>query len=427
MLVERFGSYVGLRGPGLNWAGFDCGGACVSLKGISSRVQQLKLSVNTKTKDNVFITLVVAVQLSVVPDRVNDAVYKLGNVQQQVDSHVSDVLRAHVPKMDLDDIFEQKDELSQEVLSKLGQFMAAYGWDIHNALVTELLLSGDVQRAMTEVNKQARLKESSEMKAEAQKILTVKAAEAEADRAHLEGMGIARNRDAILTGLKQSLAENPNMAEDVSSDTLMQLLLTAQHFDTLKTIGSLPTAKAYFIPDDYATNPDTQVQLALLEAEAVAPMLPRKKDKHKHTSHRPAQQSMHGGSRTPALLPPAAQQMSSDSFMQTSPTTNTFSVRIPDGAAPGSVLTVRAPNGTSMQVTVPPYAAPGSTIQVQQPPASLARSSSQSGSERRTMTVQLPGNAYPGAEMSVKAPNGSTVKVRIPEGYGPGSTMQVAY
>jgi regulator of protease activity HflC (stomatin/prohibitin superfamily) len=266
--VEKFGKYDKILPPGLGFAGCDVCGACVSFRAITSRVEQNLCKVQTKTKDNVFVTVNVAVQQSVVPERVEDAIYKLTNVHAQVDSYVSDVVRSHVPKMTLDEAFEKKDEISDAVQEQLAKNMAAYGFQIHKALVTELQPDASVQASMNEINKQRRLRDASIMAAEADKIKVVKAAEAAADAAHLQGQGIARQRSAIIDGLKESITSGTG--SQLTSDKVSELLLITQYFETLRDIGATSKAQTIFIPHSAGAIADvsSQIRNGVLQASA---------------------------------------------------------------------------------------------------------------------------------------------------------------
>merc|ERR1712050_648380 len=136
--AEQFGKFSHMLSPGLSFAGVDVCGCCIQFRSITSRVEQNAVRVQTKTKDNVFVIANVAVQQSVKPDAVQDAMYKLTNVHVQIDAYVSDVVRSQVPLMLLDEAFEKKDDVSNAIQEKLSHEMAAYGFQIHKALVTEL-------------------------------------------------------------------------------------------------------------------------------------------------------------------------------------------------------------------------------------------------------------------------------------------------
>ncbi|CAK0824332.1 unnamed protein product, partial [Prorocentrum cordatum] len=203
--VEWFGSFSSVIGSGLHFVGFDVLSCCISFRSITKRVEQNDVFVETKTKDNVFVLVKVSVQQTVIPDQAESAIYKLANVSAQIDSYVSDVVRSHVPKMNLDEAFENKDAISMAVQETLTKSMFEYGFQIIKALVTELKPSQDVMNSMNEINKQKRLRDAAVMASEADKIKVVKKAEADCEAARLQGEGIAKQREAIVEGLKRSV------------------------------------------------------------------------------------------------------------------------------------------------------------------------------------------------------------------------------
>ncbi|CAK0794085.1 unnamed protein product [Prorocentrum cordatum] len=244
--VEFFGSFTKVLSAGLNFAGCDVCGCCVSFRSITKRVEQNDVYVETKTKDNVFVLVKVSVQQQVIPEQAESAIYKLANVSAQIDSYVSDVVRSQVPQMNLDDAFENKDHISQAVAQTLTRSMHEYGFQIIKALVTELKPSQDVMNSMNEINKQKRLRDAALMAAEAEKIRVVKKAEAECESARLSGEGIAKQREAIVEGLKRSVTSGSQ--ETLTSEKISELLLITQYFETLKEIGANSKSNSVFIP-----------------------------------------------------------------------------------------------------------------------------------------------------------------------------------
>lgn len=266
--VEKFGKYSNIIGPGLSCVGVDCCGACISFRSVTSRVEQNICQVRTKTKDNVFVNVIVAVQQSVIPDCAQDAMYKLSNVHAQIDSYVSDVVRSQVPKMNLDEAFEKKDDISNACQEQLQNNMKTYGFEIHKALVTELQPDADVANSMNEINKQRRLRDASVMAAEAEKIKVVKQAEAQADAQALQGQGIARQRAAIIEGLKDSITAGTG--EQLTSDKVSELLLITQYFETLRDVAAQSKAQTVFIPAGVGGVSDIagQIRNGVLQASA---------------------------------------------------------------------------------------------------------------------------------------------------------------
>jgi regulator of protease activity HflC (stomatin/prohibitin superfamily) len=264
--VESFGKFSHILKPGLSFAGVDLAGCCISFRSISSRVEQITVVVNTKTRDNVFVTVNVAVQQSVKPEKVEEAMYKLANVSAQIDSYVADVVRSQVPLMTLDEAFERKDDVSDAIQKKLLEEMSSYGFQIHKALVTELTPDASVQQSMNEINKQKRLRDASIMAAEAEKIKVVKNAEASADAAQLQGEGIARQRRAIIDGLRDSITHGTD--EKLSTEKVSELLLITQYFETLRDIAATSKAQTVFLPHSAGAVADVagQIRNGILQA-----------------------------------------------------------------------------------------------------------------------------------------------------------------
>ena len=96
-IITRFGRFLRVADPGLNWKWpfIDTVAARISL-----RVNQITLTMETKTKDNVFVTIPISVQNRVRPEKAFDAFYKLSNPAAQIQSYVEQVILGHVPGHD---------------------------------------------------------------------------------------------------------------------------------------------------------------------------------------------------------------------------------------------------------------------------------------------------------------------------------------
>eukprot|EP00933_Yihiella_yeosuensis_P020236 TRINITY_DN16270_c0_g3_i1.p1 TRINITY_DN16270_c0_g3~~TRINITY_DN16270_c0_g3_i1.p1 ORF type:complete len:300 (+),score=80.33 TRINITY_DN16270_c0_g3_i1:64-963(+) len=269
--VERFGSFTKILKPGLQFGGLDMFGCCITYRSITTRLEQSFVAVNTKTKDNVFVTCQVAVQHAVMEKSIEAAMYKLSDVYGQIDSYVSDVVRSCVPMMTLDEAFEKKDDISDAVQKKLTEEMAGYGHEIRKALVTEVTPDPSVAAAMNEINKQKRLRDAAIMAAEADKIRIVKGAEAAADSAQLQGEGIARQRAAIIDGLRDSITHGT--AEQLTTEKVSELLLITQYFETLRDIGASNKSSTVFLPHGAGAVGDVagQIRNGVLQGAAAAP------------------------------------------------------------------------------------------------------------------------------------------------------------
>jgi regulator of protease activity HflC (stomatin/prohibitin superfamily) len=243
-VVTRFGKFLRIANPGLNWKVpfFDTVAGNVSL-----RVNQISLTMETKTKDNVFVTIPISVQNRVRPEKVYDAFYKLSDPTQQIQSYVEQVILGHVPGMTLDDVFASQSSIAAAVKQELDADMATFGFEIVNVLVTDIVPDAKVKSAMNDINAAQREQVAANARGEAEKILVVKKAEAEAESKALQGQGIANQRKAIIEGLQTSVEQFQKTVEGASAKEVMQLVLVTQYFDTLKSIGENDKTSTLFL------------------------------------------------------------------------------------------------------------------------------------------------------------------------------------
>ncbi|KAL1327684.1 hypothetical protein HN51_037698 [Arachis hypogaea] len=245
-IKEVFGKFDDVLEPGCHFVPWCLGNQVAGY--LSLRVQQLDVRCETKTKDNVFVTVVASIQYRALAEGAVDAFYKLSNTRAQIQAYVFDVIRASVPKMELDASFEQKNEIAKAVEEELEKAMCAYGYEIVQTLIVDIEPDEHVKRAMNEINAAARLRVAANEKAEAEKILQIKRAEGEAESKYLAGLGIARQRQAIVDGLRDSvLAFSENVPGTTSKD-VMDMVLVTQYFDTLKEIGASSKSNSVFVP-----------------------------------------------------------------------------------------------------------------------------------------------------------------------------------
>lgn len=244
-LVERMGKFKRAAHAGLN---FKIPFIEQVSGRISLRIQQIEVPVETKTADNVFVKVVVSVQCFVKEDKIYQAFYKLTNPQQQITSFVFDVVRARVPKITLDNVFEKKDEIADAVREELCELMEDFGYSILKALVTDIDPDAKVKAAMNEINEAQRLRLAANERGEAEKILKVKQAEAEARSMELSGQGLASQRKAIVEGLKESVENFQKSVKGTTAQDVMQLVLATQYYDTLKEVGASNKATTILLP-----------------------------------------------------------------------------------------------------------------------------------------------------------------------------------
>jgi regulator of protease activity HflC (stomatin/prohibitin superfamily) len=244
IIVERFGKFLSIRQSGLQFKIplIDRIAGRVNLK-----IQQLDVIIETKTKDNVFVKLKVSVQFMVVKDTVYDAFYKLEYPHDQITSYVFDVVRAEVPKLKLDDVFERKDDIAIAVKRELNEAMTTYGYTIINTLVTDIDPDIQVKNAMNRINAADREKTVAEFEAEASRIRIVAKAKAEAESKRLQGQGIADQRREIAKGLVESVDVLNRVG--INSQEASALIVVTQHYDTLQAIGADTNSNLILLPN----------------------------------------------------------------------------------------------------------------------------------------------------------------------------------
>ncbi len=265
-IVTRFGKFLRVADDGLNmkWPIIDTVSGRVSL-----RVNQISLTMETKTKDNVFVTIPISVQNRVRPERVFDAYYKLSNPVAQIQAYVEQVILGHVPGMTLDEVFATQSGIAAAVKKELDVDMAAFGYEIVNVLVTDIVPDTKVKSAMNDINAAQREQVAAQARGEAEKILVVKRAEAEAESKALQGQGIANQRRAIIEGLQGSIEQFQKTVGGVGTTEVMQLVLVTQYFDTLKAIGENDKTNTLFLSHapGAAREMSDQIMQSILGAE----------------------------------------------------------------------------------------------------------------------------------------------------------------
>jgi regulator of protease activity HflC (stomatin/prohibitin superfamily) len=265
-VIQNFGRFSRIAKPGLNFKIPFVENIAGSL---TMRIQQLDVKAETKTKDNVFVHITVSVQYFVKPDKVYEAFYRLENPEMQINSYVFDVIRARVPRIEIDRLFEEKEEIAKAIKEELNETMTDFGFEIMNSLVTDIDPAANVKNAMNEINAAQRMKQAATEKAEAEKIMKVKSAEADAESKALQGKGIADQRMAIVEGLKESVEDFQSGVAGTTAQDVMNLVLMTQYFDTLKDIGE--KSNTILVPHSPGGMTDIADQLrkALIESNEI--------------------------------------------------------------------------------------------------------------------------------------------------------------
>ena len=243
-VVTRFGQFLRSAGPGLN---FKLPFIEAIQGRVSLRVEQIVLTMETKTRDNVFVTIPISVQTQVRPEKIYEAFYSLADPTAQIRAYVEQVVLGHVPGMTLDEVFASQTSIAQAVKQELDTDMAGFGFRIVNVLVTDIIPDTKVKAAMNDINAAQREQVAANARGEAEKILVVKKAEAEAESKALQGQGIANQRKAIIEGLSTSIESFHKALGTATAEDVMQLVLITQYFDTLKSIGDNGKTNTLFL------------------------------------------------------------------------------------------------------------------------------------------------------------------------------------
>uniref|UniRef100_A0A7S2WGS4 Band 7 domain-containing protein n=3 Tax=Eucampia antarctica TaxID=49252 RepID=A0A7S2WGS4_9STRA len=253
-IVEDLGQFKKFVEPGLHCIAWPMSTVAGTL---SLRIQQLDVVCETKTKDDVFVNCGVAVQYRVVASSAYDAYYRLTDPEAQIKSYVYDVIRSTLPRLELDEAFASKADIAKATRTQLEGVMHEYGYQILEALVTEMMPDAKMKASLNEINASKRLKEAASHKAEADKIRQVKEAEADAEARYLSGLGVARQRRAIVQGLQESVTVFSEEVDGATPKDVMDILLLSQYFDTLSVVG----ANNLILEHDPATVADLQAQV----------------------------------------------------------------------------------------------------------------------------------------------------------------------
>jgi regulator of protease activity HflC (stomatin/prohibitin superfamily) len=256
-VVERFGKFNRIAQPGLHflvpW--------CETVRFMDLQIRQADVNVETKSKDNVFVTIPVSVQYQVLPEKVFEAYYKLSSPQKQIESYVFNSILGHVPTLTLDEAFEQQAQISAAVKRELDAVMSEFGYNILKALVTDMVPDAKVKAAMNDINAAQREQTAAQARGEAEKILKVKQAEAEAQSKALQGEGVAKQRAAIIQGLQSSVEQFKSAVEGSTARDVMAMVLLTQYFDTLRDIGTLGKSNTILLPNQPGTVNDLMTQI----------------------------------------------------------------------------------------------------------------------------------------------------------------------
>ncbi|MGC1784407.1 MAG: SPFH domain-containing protein [Acidobacteriaceae bacterium] len=266
-VIERFGKFSRVAEPGLNFKT----PYIETQHPISLVTFQLEGSIETKTKDNVFVQLPVKVQYRVIdnPQAIRDAYYKLASPQKQIESYLYNILLGHIPETTLDDVFTTQPAIAQRATMELSAEMKDFGYEIVKVLITDIIPDEGVKTAMNRINEQTRLAVANKAQGDAEYILKVRQAEADAEVKRLEGVGVAQEREAIAEGWEKAITA-VKQNTDLNDEAAAFLLLFTNWTDMMAKVGSSPNSTMVFMPSgpESLQNFQTTMTNALLAQHA---------------------------------------------------------------------------------------------------------------------------------------------------------------
>ncbi|MPQ48822.1 SPFH domain-containing protein [Marinifilum sp. N1E240] len=234
-IIQRLGKFQSVRRAGISLR-IPLIDQVVGVQNL--QIQELRVPVETITQDKVTLKIEVAIQYLIKADveSIKNSFYELSDSTAQIESFVFDAVRAEVPKMELDMVYENKDNIANTVMEGLNSLLSNYGFDIKKTLVVDILPDSKVVDAMNAINEQKRLRQAAEEKGEADKILIIKAAEAEKESKKLQGEGVALQQMAVLKGREKAIKDltvGTNMEIKDATELVMKLI----DQDTLISMG----------------------------------------------------------------------------------------------------------------------------------------------------------------------------------------------
>ncbi len=234
-IIQRLGKFHSVRRAGISFR-IPLIDQVVGIQNL--QIQELRVPVETITQDKVTLKIEVAIQYLIKADvdSIQNSFYELSDSTAQIESFVFDAVRAEVPKMELDNVYENKDNIANTVMEGLNSLLSNYGFDIKKTLVVDILPDAKVVGAMNAINEQKRLRQAAEEKGEADKILIIKAAEAEKESKKLQGEGVALQQMAVLKGREKAIKDltvGTNMEVKDATELVMKLI----DQDTLISMG----------------------------------------------------------------------------------------------------------------------------------------------------------------------------------------------
>ncbi|KAG5481252.1 hypothetical protein CUR178_06485 [Leishmania enriettii] len=233
-IVETCGRFSYIADPGIHclW----CGSSLVQC--MTLRLQEYEMRVESKTKDNVFVTLSLVIQYQAAPDTFAEAYYACDSSRECMRDYVLNSLRAKIPLYKLEALYVERGTISQQLKDEVDAIINTYGIEIVSALISDIDPGAEITKAMNDVQRFQRLRVASVDAAETEKLKRVRAAEARCEARRLSGEGLAEQRKAIVAGLMQSIEDMQSEVRNFTSHDATNMLMMNQYYDTLQSIAA---------------------------------------------------------------------------------------------------------------------------------------------------------------------------------------------
>lgn len=232
-IFQTCGKFSGLASPGLHCMCCFCTSIAAR---ISIRLQEFNCTVESKTKDNVFVVISLTIQYQVKPNKVEEAYYRALHPIAVMENYILNSIRAKLPLYKLEALYVERGTISQQLKDEIDEVMDSYGIEIVSALISDINPGTQITTAMNDIQRLQRLRVAAVDEAETKKMRRVRAAEATCDAHRLAGEGLAEQRKAIVAGLMQSIEEAREDA-GLSSEEATNMLLMNQYYDTMQEIA----------------------------------------------------------------------------------------------------------------------------------------------------------------------------------------------
>lgn len=242
-IIERFGKFLKVQ-----FAGIHIRIPFVDRIAMKTnmRVNQLNVQLETKTLDNVFVTVVASTQFRVNPNDVATAYYELRDPAGQLRSYMEDALRSAIPALSLDDAFARKDDVAFDVQKTVGAEMSRFGFTVVKTLITAIDPSPQVKNAMDSINAAQREKEATRQRAEAQRIQIETQAAADAEKTRLQGEGQANYRREIANGIVDQIKSLQAVGMNIND--VNNVVLSNQYLDVMRSLSESNNTKTVVLP-----------------------------------------------------------------------------------------------------------------------------------------------------------------------------------